>query len=133
MCYSFTKSTKGVYMLTQNRPLLKRRTLSGNISLGVFRNTAVNRETNQEFTTDNVAIQTGYFDKKTQKWVNSTIYVPLDHCANLAVGLQSLIMSVMAQPAPQQTQAPQAQAPQVLANQPGSTPFDPANSEDPPF
>jgi len=133
LCYSFTKSTKGVYMLTQNRPLLKRRTLSGNVSLGVFRNTAVNRETNQEFTTDNVAIQTGYFDKKTQKWVNNTIYVPLDHCANLAIGLQSLVMSVMAQPAPQQAQAPQAQAPQVLANEPGSTPFDPANSADPPF
>jgi len=122
--------TKGVYLMAQptmatNRPILKRRTLSGNISLGVFRNTAVNRETNVEFTTDNVAIQTGYFDKKINDWVNSTIYVPLEHCANLAVTLQSLIMIIAAQPAPQ-NQAPQTpQAPE-----PGTTPF---SAEDPPF
>ena len=102
-----------------NKPLTRRRTTRGNITLSVFRNQRVNRQTGQPFIADNLVIRTGYFDTKIGDWVNSDISIDARDIPNLIATLGHVDLDLANKPAV----APAASAP--APQQPATTPAAP--------
>ena len=102
-----------------NKPLIRRSTNRGNITLSVFRNQRVNRQTGQPFTADNLVIQTGYFDVKSGQWINSNISIDARLIPNLIATLGHVDLELANNPAA----APAA--PAQATQQPATTPAAP--------
>ena len=109
------------------QPLIRRKTNRGNITLSVFRNHRVNRQTQQAFVADNLVIQTGYFDAKSGEWVNSDLSIDARLIPNLIATLGHVDLDLANNPA----QAPAASAP--APQQPVTTPVAPQVVDDVPF
>jgi len=109
-----------------NQPLIRRRTNSGNITLSVFRNQRVNRQTGQAFFADNLVIRTGYQDANGV-WINSDISVPASVIPHLIATLGHVDFELANKPA----QAPAASAPAM--QQPATQPVAQVQVDDVPF
>ena len=104
-----------------NKPLTRRRTTRGNITLSVFRNQRVNRQTGQPFTSDNLVIRTGYQDANGV-WINSDISIDARLIPNLIATLGHVDLDLANNPAV--APAVTAPAPQQPATTPAASQVD---------
>jgi len=84
--------------MNKNQPLLRRRTNRGNITLSVFRNHRVNRQTQQAFVADNLVIRTGY-QNASGEWINSDISIDARLIPNLIETLSHVSFDLANNPA----------------------------------
>lgn len=109
-----------------NKPVIRRRTSRGNITLSVFCNQRVNRQTGQLFTSNNLVIRTGYQDANGD-WVNSDISIDAGLIPNLIATLGHVDFEL----ANNLAQAPAASAPAM--QQPATPSVAPVQVDDIPF